>query len=110
MALHIDHTRIVSDQTKHQARSVGDGAWVVSFLPGRTLTIEQATAAMQAAEITNWVSALTAQIGLTVAEAAALATQASTWPEQPPTATVRRVSAGGRRAVVTRLIQFRAAL
>lgn len=42
---------MTSDHTGHQARSVGAGGWVVSFMPGRTLTIEQATAAMQAAEV-----------------------------------------------------------
>src|SRR5438445_10419826 len=46
----IGRSLMTSDQTEHQAKSVGTGGWVVSFLPGRTLTIEQATAAMQAAE------------------------------------------------------------
>ncbi|MGX1778572.1 hypothetical protein ACWIGW_41150 [Nocardia brasiliensis] len=100
---------MTSDQTTHQARSVGDGNWVVSFLPGRTLTIKQATAAMQAAEVVTWVAALTAQIGLTVAEATAMATQASAWPEKPQIVPASYMSARGRRAVVSRLIQFRSA-
>ncbi len=72
---------MTSDQTQHQARSVGSGGWVVSFLPGRTLTIEQATAAMQAAEAIAFVRSLADQVGLTTLEAVGLAMQESPWSE-----------------------------
>ncbi|MEV6277247.1 hypothetical protein [Nocardia sp. NPDC051832] len=72
---------MTSDQTEHQARSVGSGGWVVSFLPGRTLTIEQATAAMQAAEAVAFVRSLADLVGLTTLETVGLAIQESPWSE-----------------------------
>ncbi|MET7771356.1 hypothetical protein [Nocardia sp. NPDC005366] len=72
---------MTSDQTEHQAKSVGSGGWVVSFLPGRTLTIEQATAAIQAAEAVAVVGVLADQVGLTTLEAVGLAIQESPWCE-----------------------------
>jgi hypothetical protein len=68
-----------SDQTEHQAKSVGAGGWVVSFLPGRTLTIEQATAAMQAAEAVATVGMLADLLALTTLETVGLAIQESPW-------------------------------
>jgi len=65
----VDNQRIVSDRSDHHARSVGDGGWVVSFLPGRTLTLEQAVAAMQVAEVVGELAKLTHLLGLTPLEA-----------------------------------------
>lgn len=80
MALHvIDRSLMTSDRTDHQAKSVGTGGWVVSFLPGRTLTLEQAAAAMQAAEAVATVDRLAGQVGLTTLEAVGLAMRESPW-------------------------------
>ncbi|CAM4330949.1 hypothetical protein NONI108955_21195 [Nocardia ninae] len=73
---------MTSDKTEHQAKSVGDGGWVVSFLPGRTLTVTQAADAMKAAEAVETVRALTESIGLTVLETVGLVIQEQPWP--PP--------------------------
>lgn len=75
----IDRTLMISDRCGHQARSVGDQQWVVSFLPGRTLSTEQATAAMQIAESVADNLVLARYLGLTVLEACGLAAQ-----EPPP--------------------------
>lgn len=64
---------MLSDQTEHRAKSVGDGRWVVSYLPGRTLDTQQATAAMQVAEITTYLESWARLIGLTGLEAAGMA-------------------------------------
>ncbi|GAD85429.1 MULTISPECIES: hypothetical protein [Nocardia] len=85
----IGRSLMTSDQTDHQAKSVGSGGWVVSFLPGRTLTIEQATAAIQAAEAVAMVGALADQVGLTTLETVGLAIQESPWASALP-APVRR--------------------
>ncbi|NNH74412.1 hypothetical protein HLB23_31965 [Nocardia uniformis] len=77
----IDRSLMTSDLTPHQAKSVGIGGWVVSFLPGRTLTTEQATAALQAAEAVAAVKAFAGQVGLTAMETVGLATQESPWSE-----------------------------
>lgn len=77
----IGRSLMTSDQTEHQAKSVGTGGWVVSFLPGRTLTIEQATAAMQAAEAVAIVRLLADQVGLTTLETVGLAIQESPWAQ-----------------------------
>ncbi|MFC9893463.1 hypothetical protein ACFVMC_07195 [Nocardia sp. NPDC127579] len=63
---------------------MGSGGWVVSYLPGRTLTIEQATAAMQAAEAIAYVRALADLVGLTTLETVGLAIQESPWSEPVP--------------------------
>ncbi|WP_054815403.1 hypothetical protein [Nocardia arizonensis] len=80
----VGRSLMTSDQTEHQAKSVGGGGWVVSFLPGRTLTIEQATAAMQAAEAVAVVGVLADQVGLTTLETVGLAIQESPWCEPLP--------------------------
>ncbi|WP_306307667.1 hypothetical protein [Nocardia paucivorans] len=93
MAVHvIDRSLMTSDQTEHQAKSVGSGGWVVSFLPGRTLTTEQAMAAMQAAEAVVVVGHLADRVGLTTLETVGLAIQESPWTR--PDGVVR----GGWRA------------
>ncbi|MGQ4598055.1 hypothetical protein [Nocardia sp. R6R-6] len=77
----IGRSLMTSDQTEHQAKSVGSGGWVVSFLPGRTLTIEQATAAIQAAEAVAAVGMLADLVGLTTLETVGLAIRESPWGE-----------------------------
>lgn len=62
---------MVSEETAHHADYVGQDRWVVSYLPGRQLTREQARAAMRIAvapdriEVDRWATVL----GLTAAEA-----------------------------------------
>ena len=80
----IDRTLMASDQTDHQAKSVGSGGWVVSFLPGRTLTTEQAMAAMQAAEAVAVVGGLADLVGLTTLETVGLAMRESPWAKTGP--------------------------
>lgn len=77
----VGRSLMTSDQTPHQARSVGVGGWVVSFLPGRTLTLEQATAALQAAEAVAAVRELSCSVGLTPLETVGLAMQEPPWSE-----------------------------
>lgn len=77
----VGRSLMTSDQTPHQARSVGTGGWVVSFLPGRTLTLEQATAALQAAEAVAAVRSLANRVGLTPLETVGLAMQEPPWSE-----------------------------
>ncbi|MBF6328974.1 hypothetical protein [Nocardia transvalensis] len=77
----VGRSLMTSDQTPHQARCVGMGGWVVSFLPGRTLTLEQATAALQAAEAVAAVRALAGRVGLTPLETVGLAMQEPPWSE-----------------------------
>ncbi|MBF6238693.1 hypothetical protein IU474_16715 [Nocardia otitidiscaviarum] len=69
MAIHVIESLIRSDQTEHCARSVGQGAWVVSWLPGRTVTTEQAVAAVQLAEAVADLTDLARCLGLTPREA-----------------------------------------
>ncbi|MTJ66783.1 hypothetical protein [Nocardia seriolae] len=95
----VDRSRMTSDLTPHQAKSVGAGGWVVSFLPGRTLTLEQATAALQAAEAVAAVNALAGQVGLTAIETVGLAIQESPWGEPEPCTALSRVF---RRRFATR--------
>nr|WP_280404729.1 hypothetical protein [Nocardia brasiliensis] len=78
----VDRSLMTSDQTEHQAKSVGDGGWVVSFLPGRTLTGEQAADAIKAAEAIAAVEVLARSVGLTVLETVGLVIQEPPWP--PP--------------------------
>ncbi|WP_454194279.1 hypothetical protein [Nocardia sp. Marseille-Q1738] len=82
----VRNSLMISDQTEHQAKSVGDGCWVVSYLPGRTLTIDQATAAMKAAEVASAVSDLAGQVGLTALETVGMALQQPPWdcPQTQP--------------------------
>ncbi len=47
MAIEVVSARtMTSDETTHMARCVGGDRWVVSWLPGRTLTGKQAVTAM----------------------------------------------------------------
>lgn len=69
MTIQVLGALIISDQTKHSARSVGHGGWVVSWLPGRTVTGEQAVAAIQLAENVAALTALATLLGLPPCEA-----------------------------------------
>jgi hypothetical protein len=73
---------LVSDRTPHHARSTGDGGWVVSYLPGRTLTRDQAEAALLALEDMAALQAHAGLLGLTVLEAMGMAAMECPW--QPP--------------------------
>ncbi|MEV2226490.1 hypothetical protein AB0E01_42555 [Nocardia vinacea] len=50
MSVHVGAQMMFSHLTKHRAKAVGQGDWVVDFLPGRKLSEEQALAAVHAAE------------------------------------------------------------
>ncbi|NEW42523.1 hypothetical protein [Nocardia cyriacigeorgica] len=62
---------LVSEATDHHADYVGQDRWVVDYLPGRQLSVQQAKAAMriavapELAEVERWAT----QLGLTAAEA-----------------------------------------
>lgn len=70
---------MTSDMTSHIARCVGGDRWVVSWLPGRTLTGQQAVTAMTIASTVSgheptpaeWamVDGLALELGLTAREA-----------------------------------------
>ncbi|MEU4600117.1 hypothetical protein [Nocardia sp. NPDC023988] len=76
----VSASMMTSDATAHIARCVGGDLWVVSWLPGRTLTGAQALAAMTIASTTahhtdsaesewNRIEALSRELGLTGREA-----------------------------------------
>jgi hypothetical protein len=76
----VSASMMTSDATTHIARCVGGDLWVVSWLPGRTLTGAQALAAMTIASTTarhvdspdaEWarIEALSRELGLTGREA-----------------------------------------
>ncbi|NKY84792.1 hypothetical protein [Nocardia veterana] len=75
----VSASMITSDSTHHIARCVGGDHWVVSWLPGRTLTGAQAVAAMKLAGAlvdgapgdTDWpaLDAMALPLGLTGREA-----------------------------------------
>ncbi|WP_306358346.1 MULTISPECIES: hypothetical protein [unclassified Nocardia] len=69
MAIYAAELLITSDQTNHSARSVGQGRWVVSYLPGRTVAMDQAVVALKIAEIVDELSEMTQQLGLAPCEA-----------------------------------------
>jgi hypothetical protein len=91
----IGTTLLVSDVTAHQAKSVGDGHWVVSFLPGRTLTLPQSLAALRVAEdsrlFLSSIAPLAAQVGLTALETIGLTVSKCDWPQPEPHVPRRRV-------------------
>ncbi|MFD0360431.1 hypothetical protein ACFQZZ_03095 [Nocardia sp. GCM10030253] len=94
---------MTSDLTSHRARSVGQENWVVSYLPGRTLTCAQAVAALRVAEVVpsllDTVGELADEVGLTALEAVGMAVRQSPWDE-PPAGRSRRLRADRRRAEV----------
>ena len=80
MSVEIRATSMTSEETEHQARSVGEGMWVTSFLPGRTLNREQAVAAMQIASTVRYLDELAGPLGLTASQVVAMAGMSSNWP------------------------------
>ncbi|MEU2256364.1 hypothetical protein [Nocardia xishanensis] len=78
---------MTSDLTPHRARSVGQESWVVSYLPGRTLTCAQAVAALRVAEVVptllDTVGELADEVGLTALEAVGMAVHQAPWDESP---------------------------
>jgi hypothetical protein len=64
---------MISAETGHRARSVGQEQWVVSYLPGRTLSADQARAALRVAEELDTLRGYAAGLGLTVLELVGLA-------------------------------------
>lgn len=69
----VDGVWMVSDRCAHRARSVGQGGWVVSYLPGRTLDFGQASAALRFAEFACDAEDFARMLGLTTREAIHLA-------------------------------------
>ncbi|MGW2663267.1 hypothetical protein ACWCW7_20090 [Nocardia tengchongensis] len=75
----VSASMMTSDLTSHIARCVGGDRWVVSWLPGRTLTGQQAVTAMtiasagtgQAPSDAQWaiLDGLALELGLTAREA-----------------------------------------
>ncbi|WP_039799541.1 hypothetical protein [Nocardia araoensis] len=76
----VSASTMTSDETAHMARCVGGDRWVVSWLPGRTLTGRQAVTAMTIASTvatspipstTEWalLDGLALELGLTANEA-----------------------------------------
>lgn len=70
-----------SPRTTHRARSVGDSGWVVSYLPGRTLSAAQAVAAMAAAEEVAALAEHSRLLGLTGLELVSMASAECPWPQ-----------------------------
>ncbi|MGY2123187.1 hypothetical protein ACW9HJ_17215 [Nocardia gipuzkoensis] len=106
MSVHVvDRNWIVSDRTPHQARRVDDDTWVVSYLRGRMVTTdlrgrmvttEQATAAIQAAEMVSLTEELVRRFGLTALEAVGLVVLESPWDTGPMGERHRLPRPGGR--------------
>ncbi|AHH22173.1 hypothetical protein NONO_c74180 [Nocardia nova SH22a] len=84
MSVLIANTCLTSDITAHHARPAGAGGWVVSFLPGRRLSDEQALSALLAVEQLASVGECAQALGLTVLEFAGMAADECRWP--PPKA------------------------
>ncbi|WP_345496408.1 hypothetical protein [Nocardia callitridis] len=79
MAVHVMQGLITADLTEHQARSAGSGQWAVSYLPGRTVGLDQAVAAIQLAEVTGEAMGYAELLELPLLEAVGGAMAASTW-------------------------------
>ncbi|NKY33876.1 hypothetical protein HGA13_12410 [Nocardia speluncae] len=75
----IDNSLMLSDHTKHHARSTGNDGWVVSYLPGRTLSRAQAEAALLALEDITALRAHAGLLGLTVLEIMGMAARECLW-------------------------------
>jgi hypothetical protein len=100
-----EHLYILSEPTEHHARHVGFEMWAVSWLPGRTLTEQQATVAVTIAALAatatalpnEHLDALARTLGMTGREALGYASSPCTWtqprtpsPETRPTGPLRR--------------------
>ncbi|WP_069161236.1 hypothetical protein [Nocardia altamirensis] len=105
MAVHVIASSLMtSDLTPHRARSVGHGSWVVSYLPGRTLTCAQAVAALRVAEVVpallDTVAELADEVGLTALEALGMAARQSSWGEEYVAPTRHRWKVGATQVEV----------
>ncbi|WP_405180345.1 hypothetical protein OG225_03240 [Nocardia sp. NBC_01377] len=86
----VNRVHVISDRSGHNARTVGDGRWVVSYLPGRTVSLEQAVAAVQFAEFVCEAAEFARLIGLTTREAVYYALADPPWRTETPGVTRRR--------------------
>ena len=68
-----ERTAAPAARSPHHARSVGQDQWVISYLPGRTLSRDQARAALRVAEELHTLRSCAAELGLTVIELVGLA-------------------------------------
>ncbi|WP_280414960.1 hypothetical protein [Nocardia carnea] len=75
----IDNSLMLSDHTKHHARSTGNDGWVVSYLPGRTLSRAQAEASLLVLEDIAALRAHAGLLGLTVLEVMGMAAKECPW-------------------------------
>ncbi|MEV0712720.1 hypothetical protein [Nocardia aurea] len=73
MANRNSKTSRTTGQATHAARCVGQGQWIVSFLPGRTLSSDQAHAALAVADELDTLRSISTSLGLTVLELVGLA-------------------------------------
>jgi hypothetical protein len=94
---------MTSDLTPRKVRSVGKEHWVVSALPGRTLTCAQTVAALRVAEVVppllDAVGELADEVGLTALVADGMGVRQSPWDENPARHP-GRLRTAGRRAEV----------
>lgn len=79
----VNRVRVISDRSAHHAKTVGDGRWVVSYLPGRTVSLEQAVAAVQFAEFVCEAAEFARLIGLTTREAVYYVLADPLWRDTP---------------------------
>ncbi|WP_174183401.1 hypothetical protein [Nocardia barduliensis] len=75
---------------------MSEDTWVVSFLRGRKVSTEQATAAIQAAELVSLTEELVRRFGLTALEAVGLVVLESPWDTGPMGDRYRLPRPGGR--------------
>ncbi|MGK8556341.1 hypothetical protein [Nocardia gipuzkoensis] len=91
----VSASTMTSDETTHMARCVGGDRWVVSWLPGRTLTGRQAVTAMTIAttvatspipSTAEWavLDNLALELGLTANEAVFMVTEENRDYRTPP--------------------------
>ncbi|MFC9997563.1 hypothetical protein [Nocardia sp. NPDC127526] len=91
----VSASMMTSDMTSHIARCVGGDRWVVSWLPGRTLTGQQAVTAMTIASTvadhqpsdSEWalLDGLALGLGLTAREAVGMVLSENHDLRRPPT-------------------------
>ncbi len=97
----VSASMMTSDLTQHIARCVGGDRWVVSWLPGRTLTGQQAVTAMTIASTVaaqppteaEWalLDGLALELGLTAREAVGMVVQENHDLCRPATAARRNL-------------------
>lgn len=97
----VSASMMTSDMTQHIARCVGGDRWVVSWLPGRTLSGQQAVTAMTIAATpadhppteAEWavLDSLALELGLTGREAMGMVAQESHDLRRPATSTRRNL-------------------